>query len=228
MADFHYIARQDYRRIIESRELLTLIDNDPELLKDAERMAVEQLNMFLRVRYDLTDYFKKIYVWDSGTEFKAGDLMEVQATEYDQDSTYTKGDSVSTLVFVYRANRDVLEGQGPKEAPLYWDEIGQPNIVYEAIADNTGQPITNTEAWRKWDSRNPFLVTIFTDLVVYHLMSRSGQIPDIRVKRYDDAITTIKAIASGKVDIGLPLLAETPRETNRIAMRSGFKQNSFY
>jgi hypothetical protein len=228
MAEYHYIARQDYRRIIESRELLTLIDSDASLLTDAERMGLEEINMHLRVKYDISGYFKKIYVWNKDQEFLKDDLVEVNANEYDPEAEYVAGEQVSTLAFVYRANRDVEVGQGPKEAPLYWDEIGNPNTVYRALQDNQDVAVSDPDNWIQDDSRNPFLTTLFTDVVVYHLMSRSGSIPDIRVKRYDDACKTLKAIAAGKVDIGLPLLTEEVRPTGRFAIKSGFKNNSFY
>jgi hypothetical protein len=224
MAEYHYIARQDYRRIIEQHEVLTIVDSDPLVLADAETVALEEIKMYLNSRYDIADYFRPIYTWNAQDLFTIGQRVEVTSEPYDEDSTYEKGDMVSTLVFVYRANRAILAGQGPKECPLFWDEVGQPNTIYEALTDNTDvAPSDNPEDWKVDDSRNPFFVTLMTDIVLYHLMSRAGQLPDIRVKRYNDAISRLKAIAAGKIDLGLPLLETAARATNRAAMRSNPK-----
>jgi hypothetical protein len=227
MADFHYLARQDYRRIIEQHELTTVVDGDELLLKDAEKTALEEMKLYMSGKYDVSDYFRPIYTWNTEDQFVKGTRVEVTADEYDEESDYAKDDLVSSLVFVYRANRDVLAGQGPKECPLFWDEVGQPNKIYIATADDipAGNEVTDEANWSEDDSRNAFFVTMLTDLTVYHLMSRVGSIPEIRVKRYDDAKNILKNIAAGKLDIGLPEPAEenTPRPTNRMAMRSRTK-----
>ena len=224
MAKYHFIARQDYRRIIEQHELTTVVDGDSSLITLAEKAALEEIKAHLQVQYDITDYFRPIYEWDATTEFKEGQYVETSADEYDPENEYDTGELCSTMVFTYIALKPVPPGKGPKQAPIYWEEVGHTDHLFMALSDNTNQlPDQNPEVWKEEDTQNPFFVTLMVDVVVYHLMARVGQVPDIRVKRYDDACKALKAIASGKLDIGLPRIEYEPRPTNRWAIKSGFK-----
>lgn len=79
------------------------------------------------------------------------------------------------------------------------------------------------------DNRNKLLTMLCKDITLYHLHSvgNPNQIPDLRVKRYDDAIATLKRIQKGEVNPpGLPSL-ETEKST---FVRWGFnkKRNNHF
>ena len=63
-------------------------------------------------------------------------------------------------------------------------------------------------------NRNALLVMYVVDMLLYHLHSRinPNQIPEIRVKRYDDAIEWLKAVAKGTLSPALPLLTNNENE----------------
>ena len=71
--------------------------------------------------------------------------------------------------------------------------------------------------------RNRLLVMLCKDITLYHLHSKGNpnQMPDIRVKRYDDAIKTLKDIQKGNNNPpGLPKI-----ETGKSSMVSyGFNE----
>ena len=56
-------------------------------------------------------------------------------------------------------------------------------------------------------NRNPLIVMYMCDIALYEMHSRINprQMPDIRVKRYDDAVAWLKAVQKGTVDPKLPL-----------------------
>jgi len=56
------------------------------------------------------------------------------------------------------------------------------------------------------DSRNAEVVMYMVDIVLYHLHSRinPGQVPQLRMDRYEDALTWLKSVASGKLEPSLP------------------------
>ncbi len=59
------------------------------------------------------------------------------------------------------------------------------------------------------DNRNKLLAMLCKDITLYHLhaVGNPNQMPDLRVKRYDDAINTLKRIQKGEVNPpGLPLI----------------------
>jgi phage gp36-like protein len=57
------------------------------------------------------------------------------------------------------------------------------------------------------DDRNPLIVMYMVDIALYHLFSAitPRNVPQIRMDRYDAAINWLKAVASGKINPGLPV-----------------------
>lgn len=71
---------------------------------------------------------------------------------------------------------------------------------------------TNSAYWNKGDNRNQQVVTYLTDIILYHIHSRIAprNIPELRVKRYDDAIKWLKNCATGEdITAGIELLQPT-------------------
>jgi phage gp36-like protein len=60
------------------------------------------------------------------------------------------------------------------------------------------------------DLRHPDLVMYLVDMVLYHLHSRvqPRNIPELRQKRYDDALAWLEMVASGKLSPNLPDIPE--------------------
>jgi hypothetical protein len=82
--------------------------------------------------------------------------------------------------------------------------------------------------WVSSDPRDAQMVLYLCDLVLYHLHARIAprNIPELRVKRYDDAIEWLKACAEGNVTPNLPLLS--PKQGNRIRYGGGIRQINSY
>lgn len=82
--------------------------------------------------------------------------------------------------------------------------------------------------WTKGDNRSQQLVTYLVDITLYHLHSRIAprNIPDLRVKRYDDACKWLKAVSRGEVTANLPLLA--PKQGARIRFGGNIKNVNAY
>jgi phage gp36-like protein len=60
------------------------------------------------------------------------------------------------------------------------------------------------------DARNAVIVLFCMDITLYHLHSSvpTRLIPELRVKRYDDAVRWLDKVQVGKVNPGLPLISE--------------------
>jgi phage gp36-like protein len=60
------------------------------------------------------------------------------------------------------------------------------------------------------DPRNPFVIMILIDIVLYHLWSkeRPGNIPKVRNDRYQDALDWLKAVGTGELISSLPPLPD--------------------
>lgn len=120
----------------------------------------------------------------------------------------------------------IFYGTNPANDWVYTTEYEKDDVVffnnktYTATQPNNGlQPDENVAAWgagvaytiggnvhptnkTKWtagDNRNPQMVQKMIDVVLYHIHSRIAprNIPELRVKRYDDAISWLKSCAKG-------------------------------
>ena len=86
----------------------------------------------------------------------------------------------------------------------------------------------NTAYFAAADNRDAQMVLYLIDVTLYHLHSRIAprNIPDLRVKRYTDAVNWFKLCATGEVTPELPLLQ--PHQGNRIRYGGNIKQINNY
>lgn len=104
---------------------------------------------------------------------------------------------------------------------LYW---GSPT-AYSVPATTL---ITNTTYWTLGDNRSQQLVTYLVDITLYHLHSRIAprNIPELRIKRYDDAIKWLKSVSKGDVTANIPTLQ--PVQGSRIRYGGNIKTVNTY
>jgi hypothetical protein len=98
-------------------------------------------------------------------------------------------------------------------------------ILYSGV---TAGSAATTGAWVKGDNRNAQLVMYCCDIALFHIHSRIAprNIPDLRVKRYDDAIKWLKMAGRGEITPALPVIQ--PLQGNRIRYNSQIKQVNNY
>lgn len=99
-------------------------------------------------------------------------------------------------------------------------------IAYTVAA---GTLPTDTAKWVSGDSRNQQLVNYCIDITLYHVHSRISprNIPELRVKRYDDAIKWLKGAAQGTyITADLPLVQ--PKQGMRIRFGGNTKVQNQY
>lgn len=102
----------------------------------------------------------------------------------------------------------------------YWG-IGTPYNVTQELP-------TNETYYAETDTRDAQMVMYCCDIVLYHLHTRIAprNIPELRVKRYDDAIAWLQMCAKGDITPNLPKLQ--PTQGGRIRWGSSIRQNNSY
>jgi phage gp36-like protein len=87
---------------------------------------------------------------------------------------------------------------------------------------------TNETYYAETDTRDAQMVLYCCDIVLYHLHTRISprNIPELRVKRYDDAIAWLQMCAKGDITPNLPRLQ--PLQGNRIRWGSAIRQGNSY
>ena len=142
--------------------------------------------------------------------------------EWDYYATYQVGDDVWYADKTYTCVVANLSVQ-PNEHPEFWG-TGTSYIVYG------NELLIVGGYWIKADNRNQQMVNMMIDVTLFHLHSRIAprNIPDLRVKRYDDAVAWLKNCSRGTdITADLPLIQ--PKSGQRIRYGSRLvKQNNNY
>jgi phage gp36-like protein len=94
------------------------------------------------------------------------------------------------------------------------------------IAANTD--ITDVGKWTLGDNRSQQLVTYCVNIALYYVHSRIAprNIPELRVKQYDDAISWLKKVGRGEVTANIPVLK--PKQGGRIRYGGNVKNINSY
>jgi hypothetical protein len=165
--------------------------------------------------WDITDW---LYLGSQYTLY----YVDPSADVFDYYKSYAVGDHVwfngKTYTCVI-AN----SGNNPDANAYYWG-------IGNAILIPSVDLLFDGNAFVKGDNRNQQMVTYMTDVALYHLHSRIAprNIPDLRVKRYDDAIAWLKQCAKGDdITANLPKIQPTQGMRNRYGSVLPKQNNNF-
>lgn len=88
--------------------------------------------------------------------------------------------------------------------------------------------VSDSRYWTAGDLRSQQLLAVTVDICLYHLHSRIAprNIPELRVKRYDDAINWLRMSAEGSITPALPILE--PKQGARIRYGGNVKAQNTY
>lgn len=146
--------------------------------------------------------------------------ITLPAAEWDYYKEYVTGDVVFYKNKTYTA-LSTTTSETPDTNPTIWGT----GTAYSVAG--TYWP-TDTTKWTQGDNRTAQVVSTMVDIVLYHIHSRIApmNIPDLRVKRYDDAKSWLKSCAQGDyITANIPLIQ--PKQGMRIRWGSALaKQNN--
>lgn len=134
------------------------------------------------------------------------------------DQNFTQTDAEEAAVEIastyLRSKYDVAEvfkGVSVFTTGTQWnlgDMVYSQNKIYVALVNDPGDTLTDTAKWEPKDPRNKALVMVIVDIALYYLHSNLSpqNIPELRVKRYDDAIEWLSKVQKEMLIVDLPLL----------------------
>ena len=91
--------------------------------------------------------------------------------------------------------------------------------IYVALVDDPGNTLTDEAKWQAADPRNKAVMMVVIDIALYNLHTNISpqNIPELRVKRYDDAMKWLEKVQKELISPDLPLLdATVPSATVRV------------
>ena len=114
------------------------------------------------------------------------------------------------------------------------NRVSYESVIWEAIANSTDvvpdsaiskwQPVS----WLSGDNRNPNIVESYIDITLYkvHKGIAPRNIPELRVKAYDDAIDNLEKYADGRITLNITKLQ--PLHGNKIRFNGNIKNTNNY
>jgi len=249
-----YLTPRDYNKSIQADNLTQIIGGDTSILAAAELTAIEEATSYLVQKYDLSLELTDTPAWDNGTEYKAMQRVFQNASPFpiysaklpkplfQVSSYYNIGDMVFWRNKIYTALRSSIFPDSVSQ--LQYGEIGSvpnPNVfpddpvngpIYWGTGTDysipAGTALTDTTYWTAGDNRSQQLLTYIIAITLFYVHMRIAprNIPDLRVKAYDDAIKWLKACAKGDVTANLKMLQ--PRQGARIRYGGNVKNKNTY
>jgi hypothetical protein len=85
------------------------------------------------------------------------------------------------------------------------------DLLYVCKLASTNNLPTNTTYWEQEDTRNLLILMYLVDIALYHPHSRImlNNVPQMRIIRYEQAISWLEAVSKGKLSPDLPTLPDT-------------------
>lgn len=230
-----FIHQSDYITQIRSEVLETIIDDNDDVLDNAENAGIDELKSYLTQRYDTDKIFAPVNDWSKSDTYVVDDRVRLVADAWLIGSTYANGTYVANtaLSLVYRAKNSPVAGTVVTDATKF-DLIGDFGAMYYCILDVTPATIEidNVLNWTSGDTRSALILRFLIDVVLYEIHCRINprNIPEHRIQRRDDAIKWLKGCADprGNINPNLPLVDHGDKKGVDIVWNSNEKQSHYY
>lgn len=198
-----FLIRNDFFTSIEDSDLDIFTDTDDNVLNDAIETSTIMLKSYISDRYDVSIMFPDVLLYDLVNTFQIGNNVVLLASDFVSGHAYVVGDLVKDPA-TQNVYRSILNGTSqPLSNATYWTLYGVNKQIYTCTAIATGQRPNNASYFSEGDARNPLLIRLLVDLVLYdiHSILSPRNIPEHRIQRRDDAVKYLKDVANPRSNI---------------------------
>jgi hypothetical protein len=145
-------------------------------------------------------------------------IEDAEDAAIEQASSYLRGRFDTAATFIQIPLFDTAEQYNEGDYV-----VDTKDRIYLALVDNPGTDLQDATDWQPKDPRNKHLVTIIVALTLYLLFTNTGkQLSELRVKRYDDAISWLEKVQKELLSPELPLI-DTEQPSGQYIMGSDTK-----
>jgi phage gp36-like protein len=199
-----FLIRHDYGQLITNDDLNVIIGNNEHILDEAMKSTQVEIESYLRDRYDVALMFPDLTQWTESKTFNIDQAIILAADNWTAKN-YAVGDLVSFdsgQSLIYRCVQLTVSNEIPTNV-TYWEPIGIMDQLYSCIQIATNQKPNDAAYFTPTEQRDPHLVRMFIDLMLYELNSRikPRNIPEFRIQRHDDVIMYLKNVADPRKNI---------------------------
>ena len=199
-----FIISTDWEMQIRAA-VLSVVKNSEAALQDAIDTAVSEASSYLRSKYKTSEIFAPVYEWNKLASFAKDTRILFTAPAFTTTATYATDELASKDGKILKAKSNLAAGAFNA---ANWDIIADNNSLYFVTAANTTAGyLPTTSEYSAGDTRHPLLLTYTKDIALYHIHSNISpqNIPELRKKRYDDAIAWLNKVSKDLLDADLPL-----------------------
>ena len=198
-----FLIKEDFNPLINFDDLDAITNTDEQIIEDAINSTQNEIESYIRDRFDVSQMFFDVRKYADNIPFETGAITVLFADDFDTNQSYIVGDLVRYKVDnkVFRCIQDTTN-EFPTDT-AFFVEIGVYNTTYQATQPGTGNNPNDALFWKIIPNRDPLLIRMFVDLVLYEIHSRIAprNIPEFRIVRRDDVIKYLKMIADPRHNI---------------------------
>lgn len=125
-----YLIFSDFKKQIQTDNLLQIIGSDLTVLETAELQAIEEAYGYLTQKYDTSKEFSETAAWAIGTTYHAADRIYLNATAYSNTATYALNALTLHQNNVYKCTTAITVGEAFN--PAKWQLIGPQYALFYA------------------------------------------------------------------------------------------------
>ena len=227
-----FLIQHDYDQIISQADLNTIIDNDSHILDEAMDATQREMESYLRDRFDVSQMFFDVFEYEVGKTYAVGNVVHLDADPWKNGGLYDVGELVSFGLENNDVHRCIQDTTNAHEQPgvdlAYWRLIGDRDAIYTTTATADDKDPNDTSFFTKKDARDPHLIRMFVDLMIYELHSRINprNIPTFRIERHDDVIQYLRDVANPRKNITPDFPKNDPGTNKGFDISFGTSSNS--
>lgn len=198
-----FLIKNDFDQLINSDDLNAITGTDEQVLDDAIASTQIEMESYIRDRYDVDLMFFDVRQYADDIPFNLDSIAVLVGEDFKPSESYQVGEIIHYRIDgnVYRCIQQTTNE--PPTDQAFFEIIGQQNKTYKSIFSGTGNNPNDPSFFEIIDNRDPLLVRMFVDMVLYEVHSRINprNIPEFRIARRDDVINYLKMIADPRNNI---------------------------
>lgn len=184
MATERFLKLDDYYVSISSTELSQILRDDDNNRLLAEDSCLFEIKGYLGTKYKTDNVFKPLIVWDRTRNYKIGERLYLNASDYANATAYT---TYTTVLYLNNVYECILASTGnlPTNA-TYWRLLGEKGYYYPialSYSGATSYTVGNVVSYLGYNyvNINNCIATLPTETAYWTLASKVGEYYDYTI-----------------------------------------------
>lgn len=208
-----FLYKIDFSRSIRLPKLDEVTGGDDAIIDVVVLDVVEEMSSYFRDRYDVSQIFTDIQLYDLSTAFIADSYVILLANDYSTTTDYAvNAFTATTDGKVWKSIQTPNIDKSPETEPTYWTEWGKNGAIYKNLLGTAGANLLDPTEYTFGDPRDPLIKRYAIDISLFelHKLINPRNIPEFRTMAREDALRWLKHVSDPRNNI-IPNLPENPQ-----------------